>query len=220
VSTITARDAIADVITSVTSPVGARAILGSLPSSDAYEPVGDLDLVTVAGLIAHVMANLKVFSVKGEIQQVSWRLWRNMSGGVSPKPCRVSIHVASDRDLVRAQRATALLTAHTFSPTEAVQMGTAVSELGRNIYLYAKSGDLHLSVGALDRVARFELEAVDQGPGIPNLEGILAGKYVSKTGLGRGILGTKALLDDMVIDSKPGVGTTIRGWKNGKQLWR
>ena len=39
------------------------------------------------------------------------------------------------------------------------------------------------------------VEAIDQGPGIRNLEEILAGRYKSRSGLGLGILGTKRLAD-------------------------
>lgn len=41
---------------------------------------------------------------------------------------------------------------------------------------------------------RFLLIAEDQGPGIPHLDQVLAGQYRSKTGLGRGLLGVKRLM--------------------------
>ena len=53
-----------------------------------------------------------------------------------------------------------------------------------------------------------------------NLDLILSGRYKSKTGLGRGLIGTKALLDEMTIESRLGEGTTIRGWKQARQRWR
>ena len=46
------------------------------------------------------------------------------------------------------------------------------------------------------------------GPGITNLDEILAGRYRSRSGLGLGILGTKRLADRFSIDSKP-TGTHV-----------
>ena len=48
---------------------------------------------------------------------------------------------------------------------------------------------------------RIVVRAIDRGPGIPNLEEVLSGRYRSKTGLGRGLLGTKRLADRFDITS-------------------
>ena len=50
--------------------------------------------------------------------------------------------------------------------------------------------------------------AQDQGPGIAQIDVILAGEYRSRTGLGRGILGAKKLADHFDIQTGPS-GTTI-----------
>lgn len=55
----------------------------------------------------------------------------------------------------------------------------------------------------------FVITISDKGPGIPNLNRILEGQYTSKTGMGIGILGTKRLMDQFQIESKPGQGTTV-----------
>lgn len=49
---------------------------------------------------------------------------------------------------------------------------------------------------------------IDQGRGIPNLETILDGKYVSTTGMGVGITGAKRLMDNFQIQTGP-AGTTV-----------
>jgi signal transduction histidine kinase/CheY-like chemotaxis protein len=49
----------------------------------------------------------------------------------------------------------------------------------------------------------------DSGRGIPNLEEILGGKYVSKTGMGLGIIGAKRLLDHFQIESNKSTGTVV-----------
>lgn len=77
---------------------------------------------------------------------------------------------------------------------------TIVSELGRNMVLYAGGGRITLRppTGASRRVV---VLAVDQGPGIANLSEIMAGKYKSRSGLGLGIVGTKRLADSFQIDT-------------------
>ncbi|HEY9670618.1 MAG TPA: ATP-binding protein [Waterburya sp.] len=56
---------------------------------------------------------------------------------------------------------------------------------------------------------RFVITISDKGPGIPHLNHILEGQYTSRTGMGIGILGTKRLMDQFQIESKPGQGTTV-----------
>src|SRR5262249_46351098 len=50
----------------------------------------------------------------------------------------------------------------------------------------------------------------DEGPGIRNLDQILAGKYQSETGMGLGLLGARRLMDQFRVDSAPGRGTTVQ----------
>lgn len=75
---------------------------------------------------------------------------------------------------------------------------TIVSELARNIVSYASSGSVEI-VPVTHNGRRIIMRAEDSGPGIPNLEVIMSGRYRSKTGLGRGLLGTKRLADNFDI---------------------
>jgi serine/threonine-protein kinase RsbT len=84
---------------------------------------------------------------------------------------------------------------------------TIVSELARNIVSYASSGTLEI-VPVTTQTRRIILRATDNGPGIPNLELVLSGKYRSKTGLGRGLLGTKRLADQFNV-STGATGTLV-----------
>ena len=45
------------------------------------------------------------------------------------------------------------------------------------------------------------IRATDGGGGIPDLDEILAGRYRSKTGLGKGLLGSKRLADRFEVRS-------------------
>jgi len=78
------------------------------------------------------------------------------------------------------------------------KVATIVSELTRNIVLYAQRGTLEIVPHGTTKIV---IRAVDQGPGIRNLDHILSGKYQSKTGLGRGLLGSKQLADRFDIST-------------------
>lgn len=77
---------------------------------------------------------------------------------------------------------------------------TLVSELARNIVLYAQQGRVELSP-FLEPKKRIVVRATDEGPGISNLEQILAGEYKSKTGMGMGLRGCKRLADRFNIET-------------------
>ena len=76
---------------------------------------------------------------------------------------------------------------------------TIVSELARNIVLYAKQGSIEVGFVNQSRGSQIVVTAVDSGPGIPNLDLIMGGHYQSRTGLGKGLLGTKRLADRFQI---------------------
>ena len=75
---------------------------------------------------------------------------------------------------------------------------TAVSELARNIALYAGQGRITMRVPAPRTIV---IVAQDWGPGIADLDVILAGEYRSKTGLGRGLLGVRRLASRFEIET-------------------
>jgi anti-sigma regulatory factor (Ser/Thr protein kinase) len=105
-----------------------------------------------------------------------------------------------------------------FKSTDVVRVATAVSELARNIYMYAGTGRVTLEVRteALHS-AVFSVVAEDRGAGIPHLASVLNGTYRSTTGLGRGLRGAQSLLDALTIDTGPS-GTTVRGHRRTRPL--
>jgi serine/threonine-protein kinase RsbT len=97
-----------------------------------------------------------------------------------------------------------------FSASARVKVATVISELARNIVLYAGPGGGEVVIEALDGDRRgVQITARDQGPGLDNVDQVLNGTYRSKTGMGRGLLGTKRLMDDFKIATCPGLGTTV-----------
>lgn len=109
------------------------------------------------------------------------------------EPCQVRIDSENDISVVRneARRICEEVGAGSYTIQKVT---TIVSELARNIISYASRGTLEI-VPVTGQGKRIILRAADSGPGIPNLELVLSGRYRSKTGLGRGLLGTKRLSD-------------------------
>lgn len=101
-----------------------------------------------------------------------------------------------------------------FGLADQTRITTAVSELSRNIYLYAGTG--RVVVKALSESAKkgIEIRAEDRGPGIPDVELAMQDGYSTNKSLGQGLPGTKRLMDEFEIESEVGVGTTvtIRKW--------
>jgi len=58
----------------------------------------------------------------------------------------------------------------------------------------------------------FSICVTDSGPGISNLNDVLEGRYVSRTGLGNGILGTRRLMDSFHIETSA-AGTRVESGK-------
>lgn len=96
-----------------------------------------------------------------------------------------------------------------FGSVDQARITTAISELARNIYLYAGTGQITISV--LEEAGRrgIQISASDQGPGISDIRMVLQDGYSTSGGLGAGLPGVKRLMDTFDIDSMPGTGTTI-----------
>jgi signal transduction histidine kinase/DNA-binding response OmpR family regulator len=117
----------------------------------------------------------------------------------------LAIPLRYDRHVVQArQRTRDLAAALGFEHQDQIRLATATSELARNAFRYAGGGTVSFCVkGASPQI--FVISVSDQGGGIPHLSDVLDGVYVSKTGLGMGIVGTRRLMDHFAID------TTSRG---------
>lgn len=96
-----------------------------------------------------------------------------------------------------------------FSGADTDAITTCVTELARNIESYAGRGTVLLEETQKGGEACLRIHASDDGPGIPHLDEVLSGKYRSRTGLGRGLLGVKRLADECTVSARPGGGTMI-----------
>jgi serine/threonine-protein kinase RsbT len=133
-----------------------------------------------------------------------------------PESAEVRVPVESDTDIVAArQKGRALATRLGFSSSDATIIATAISELARNIVLYAKRGEITLI--AIDRGAQRGLiiSAKDEGEGIVDIRQALQDGYSTSGRLGVGLPGVKRLMDEFDIASEVGKGTivTVRKWK-------
>ncbi len=122
----------------------------------------------------------------------------------------VTIPIAAEDDIVRARsRGRELCRTIGFTEINQVKVATAISELARNIFQYAKQGTITLRVLETPRRG-IEVVARDEGAGIADLRHILSGNYKSKSGMGMGMLGTKRLMDYFDVETGPGkVGTLV-----------
>ncbi|MGV3623551.1 MAG: ATP-binding protein [Archangium sp.] len=208
-------DAITPIMNASIGLTAARGVFRTLPRSVTAE-VGSLDVLELRELLSHLETSGKLFAMHGKPLPIA-QLRQAMTGGGLAREKVQRFTIASDGDVLVVQRATQALTKAFFSMTDCVRLATAVSELARNIYMYAKTGSVTLKLADEPTHWRFELSADDHGPGIPNLEVIMSGAYKSRTGLGRGIVGTKALLDEMKVESAPGKGTHITGLRRARK---
>ena len=100
-----------------------------------------------------------------------------------------------------------------FGTVDQARITTAISELARNIYLYA--GHRKITIDKIDEKGRIGIliHAQDQGPGITDIRRVMEDGYTTSGGLGAGLPGVKRLMDTFEIDSIPGTGTDIRATK-------
>jgi signal transduction histidine kinase/DNA-binding response OmpR family regulator len=125
----------------------------------------------------------------------------------------LTISLRHDRHVVQArQRARDLAALLGFEHQDQIRLATAVSELARNAFRYTSGGTVDFSV-VKSTPQVFVISVTDTGPGIPNLTEILDGRYLSKTGLGVGLIGTKRLMDHFRIVSST-QGTQVECGKN------
>jgi serine/threonine-protein kinase RsbT len=128
--------------------------------------------------------------------------------GDASGPKEVTISLATEHDIPLARQVAREICEHLGTRALTQQrLLTIVSELGRNMVLYAGGGKMTLRPPTA-KSRRIVVVAVDQGPGIPNLPEIMAGKYKSRSGLGLGLLGTKRLADSFNVETGR-TGTTV-----------
>src|SRR5580692_9574655 len=127
-----------------------------------------------------------------------------------------TVPIANSSDVVMVrQRVRAWTLALKFSLVEQTKIVTAASELGRNTLEHGGGGSLELAVITNGARRGIHLRFIDHGPGIPDIALALKDGYTSGSGMGLGLGGSKRLMNEFEIDTKPGSGTTVTAirWK-------
>lgn len=181
------------------SPMNARSVLRQSLSehklSSNQFTLGDLRVIN-----GSLERGLRLFTTESvsvrAIRDIA-ALTRSSSMAPQVEPSTIEINVEPDISRARsvARAMCEQLGARGFSLQKVT---TIVSELARNIQSYAGVGKIELSVKGGPK-PRMVIRAIDRGPGIPNLAHVMSGEYRSRTGLGRGIIGTKRLADHFDI---------------------
>ena len=123
---------------------------------------------------------------------------------------RTALPLRSDEDVVALrkhvrERAVAIA----LSLVDQTKLVTAASDLARNTLKYGGGGTVYLDALGDGFRKGVGLIFVDNGPGIPDLELALRDGYTTGGGLGLGLGGSKRLVDEFDIDSRPGEGTAV-----------
>jgi serine/threonine-protein kinase RsbT len=100
-----------------------------------------------------------------------------------------------------------------FGTVDQARITTAISELARNIYLYAGQGEMRIErIYDLGKKG-LKITAIDNGPGIPDIRKVMEDGFSTSGGLGAGLPGVKRLMDEFDITSSVGDGTDIQVMK-------
>jgi serine/threonine-protein kinase RsbT len=123
----------------------------------------------------------------------------------------IRVAIRTDSDVVTArQEARSMGAAIGFSSTDLTLLATAISEVARNITTYAGEGEVILRVRDERGRKGIEVLAVDEGPGIADVERAMQDGFTTGNGLGLGLPGTRRLVDEFELRTAPGEGTTVR----------
>ena len=120
------------------------------------------------------------------------------------------LEIRASNDIVRVrQRMREWAVEAGFSLVDQTKVVTAASELARNTLVHGGSGVAR--VETVERQGRRGVKAVftDHGPGIVDVEKALTDGYTTGSGLGLGLGGSRRLVDEFVLETAVGQGTTV-----------
>jgi signal transduction histidine kinase len=126
------------------------------------------------------------------------------------------IQITDERDVVAArQRARQISGLLGFDVQDQTRIATAVSEITRNAFIYARGGTVEFATD-LASPQSLVIRIGDHGPGIKDLSAVLNGDQglAGETETKLGIIGARKLMDAFDMQSSPGSGTTVQLRKN------
>lgn len=127
------------------------------------------------------------------------------------------VAIDNDSDIVTArQKGRDLAVQAGLSGTTLTLVATAISEVARNIVVYAKRGEIVLGITQEGGRRGIMVIARDNGPGIPDVVQAMRDGFSTGRSLGLGLPGARRLMDDFDIVSELGKGTTVTMKKWGR----
>ena len=95
------------------------------------------------------------------------------------------------------------------------RIATAVSELARNALIHGGGGRMEMCRRENGEGDGIHFVFVDSGNGIADIERALDEGFTTSGGLDQGLPGSKRLMDELTIESRPGHGTRVEvtKWK-------
>jgi serine/threonine-protein kinase RsbT len=124
--------------------------------------------------------------------------------------------IAVDLDVVQARQSAREQAALAgFSAGDQTVIAAAVSEIARNILMYARRGTVTLRLEEDEERRGLIVIAKDDGPGIADVPRAMQDGFSTSGGLGVGLPGSRRLMDEFEVTSLPGRGTTVtmKKWK-------
>ena len=120
------------------------------------------------------------------------------------------LRVERDADVVAArQKGRELAALAGITGSDLTVVATAISEIARNIIVYAQRGQIVLKIAQNGHRRGVVVIATDQGPGIANIDLAMRDGFSTGKSLGLGLPGARRLMDDFEIVSEPGQGVTV-----------
>lgn len=126
----------------------------------------------------------------------------------------VRVGIRTDSDILAARQQGRELGGRLgFGPSDLAVIATAISELARNLLLYAKNGSIICWVIDTESKKGIVIQAADEGPGISEIDAAMKDGYSTSGGLGLGLPGVRRMMDEFAIVSHEGRGTTVTAIK-------
>jgi signal transduction histidine kinase len=120
------------------------------------------------------------------------------------------VEIRLEKDVVHARRRARLIAAMLgFDRKDQTRISTAVSEIARNALQYGHGGQTEFFVEGMTPAQTLAVVVRDEGPGIPDLDLVLKGNHRSGAGLGLGVVGSQRLMDQCLVETGVGQGTTV-----------
>ena len=121
-----------------------------------------------------------------------------------------TLEIAFEEDIVNARTTIRETAAELgFGLTDTTRIVTAVSELARNIILYADTGSMAWETGTAGDSTYLEIVFADNGPGIQDVDRALEEGYSTARGMGHGLPGARTLMDEFEVETSAEGGTTV-----------